>query len=84
MAAYFSGVFRKLVYDTLTSAVKKILRGHQREQTARFIAIRSHWRFESEFCNPEKRMRKAGSKEKLATFEGITECRCRRRKISLP
>ncbi len=46
--AYFSGVFRKLVYDNLTSAVKKILRGHQREQTARFVAFRSHWRFESE------------------------------------
>ena len=50
--AYFSGVFRKLRYDNLRSAVKKILRGQRREETARFIAFRSHWRFESEFCTP--------------------------------
>src|SRR6266852_5089507 len=48
--AYFGGVFRVLRYDNLKSAVKKILRGHQREETARFIAFRSHWGFESEFC----------------------------------
>jgi transposase len=32
--AYFGGVFRVLRYDNLKSAVKKILRGHQREETA--------------------------------------------------
>ena len=37
--AYFGGVFRVLRYDNLKSAVKKILRGHQREETARFIAL---------------------------------------------
>jgi len=50
--AYFSGVFKTLRYDNLKSAVKKILRGHQREETTRFIAFRSHWGFESEFCTP--------------------------------
>lgn len=50
--AYFGGVFRKLRYDNLGAAVKKILRGHRREETARFIAFRSHWRFEAEFCTP--------------------------------
>jgi len=29
-----------LRYDNLKSAVKKILRGHQREETARYIAFR--------------------------------------------
>ena len=43
--AYFGGVFRVLRYDNLKSAVKKILRGHQREETARFIGFRSHWGF---------------------------------------
>ena len=76
--AYYSGVFRKLRYDNLTSAVKKILRGHQREQTARFIAFRSHWRFESEFCTPAEAMRRAASREKPAIFEGTTGCRCLR------
>jgi hypothetical protein len=35
---YFGGVFAVLRYDNLKSAVKKILRGHQREETTRFIA----------------------------------------------
>ena len=33
--AHFEGVFRQLRYDNLSSAVKKILRGQQRELTAR-------------------------------------------------
>jgi transposase len=66
--AYFSGVFRKLVYDNLTSAVKKILRGHQREQTARFVAFRSHWRFESEFCNPAEAHEKGGIEGEVGYF----------------
>ena len=58
--AYFSGVFRVLRYDNLRSAVKKILRGHQREETARFIGFRSHWGFESEFCTPGEGHEKGG------------------------
>ena len=50
--AYFGGVFQRLRYDNLTSAVKKVLRGHQRVETERFIAFRSHWRFQAEFCTP--------------------------------
>ncbi len=34
---YFEGVFRRLRYDNLSSAVKKILRGQQRELTAQRI-----------------------------------------------
>ena len=37
--AYFGGVFRKLRYDNLASAVKKILRGHRREETARLRRV---------------------------------------------
>ena len=57
---YFDGVFRLLRYDNLKSAVKKVLRGHQREETSRFIAFRSHWRFQSEFCNPARGNEKGG------------------------
>lgn len=49
---YFGGVFRRLRYDNLKLAVKRILRGSRRDETARFIAFRSHWKFESVFCNP--------------------------------
>ncbi len=66
--AYFSGVFRKLVYDNLTSAVKKILRGRQREQAGRFVAFRSHWRFESEFCNPAEAHEKGGIEGEVGYF----------------
>lgn len=53
-------MFKILRYDNLKSAVQKILRGHQREETARFIAFRSHWGYESEFCNPARGNEKGG------------------------
>jgi len=58
--AYFGGVFRLLRYDNLKSAVSRILRGHRREETARFVAFRSHWRFAAEFCTPGKGHEKGG------------------------
>jgi transposase len=58
--AYFGGVFEKLRYDNLASAVKRILRGHRREETTRFIGFRSHWGFESEFCTPGEGHEKGG------------------------
>ena len=66
--AYFGGVFRKLRYDNLTSAVKKILRGSRREETARFIALRSHWRFEADFCTPAEPHEKGGVEGEAGYF----------------
>ena len=66
--AYFGGVFRKLRYDNLTSAVTKILRGHRREETARFVAFRSHWRFEAEFCTPAEPHEKGGIEGEAGYF----------------
>jgi transposase len=57
---YFGGVFRTLRYDNLKAAVKKILRGYQREETERVIAFRSHWGFKSEYCNPASGNEKGG------------------------
>ena len=57
---YFGGVFKTLRFDNLSSAIKKILRGHEREQTERFIAFRSHWGFESDFCTPAQGHEKGG------------------------
>jgi transposase len=57
---YFGGTFAVLRYDNLGAAVKKILRGHRREETERFIAFRSHWGFESSFCNPARGNEKGG------------------------
>src|SRR5207245_11353274 len=51
---FFGGVFRRLRYDNLKSAVEKILRGYQREETERLIAFRSHWGFPTGFCTPAR------------------------------
>jgi transposase len=58
--AYFGGVFHRLRYDNLASAVRKILRGHRREETVRFLAFRSHRRFAAEFCTPGEGHEKGG------------------------
>jgi transposase len=65
---YFQGVFAVLRYDNLKVAVKKILRGYQREETARFIAFRSHWRFSSEFCSPYEAHEKGGIEGEAGYF----------------
>ena len=66
--AYFGGVFRRLRYDNLTSAVRKILRGSRWEETARFIAFRSHWKFEAEFCTPSEPHEKGGIEGEAGYF----------------
>src|ERR1700737_4905302 len=65
---YFHGVFAVLRYDNLKAAVKKILRGYRREETARFIAFRSHWRFSSEFCSPYEAHEKGGIESEAGYF----------------
>jgi len=66
--AYFGGVFKVLRYDNLSSAVKKILRGRQREESARFVAFRSHWRYQAEFCTPGAGHEKGGVEGEAGYF----------------
>jgi transposase len=65
---YFGGVFRRLRYDNLGAAVKRVLRGSRREETARFVAFRSHWRFEAEFCTPGEGHEKGGVESEVGRF----------------
>jgi transposase len=51
---WFEGVPARVSYDNLTVAVRRILRGRNREEQRDFIAFRSHHVFESRFSNPEK------------------------------
>ena len=46
---WFGGTFALVRYDNLKSAVKLVLRGRRREETDRFIALRSHYLFKSAF-----------------------------------
>lgn len=49
---WFGGVFETVRYDNLTAAVKRVARGARRVETDRFVALRSHYLFESEFTTP--------------------------------
>jgi transposase len=50
--AWFGGVFAEIRFDNLTSAVKQVLKGRRRVETDRFVALRSHYLFESQFTTP--------------------------------
>jgi transposase len=50
--AYLGGIPRRLSYDNLTTAIKRVLQGRNREQQERFILFRSYYLFESHFCTP--------------------------------
>ena len=50
--SWFGGVFATVRYDNLGAAVKRVLRGRRRVETDRFVALRSHYRFESAFTRP--------------------------------
>ena len=58
--AYYQGVFRQLVYDNLSSAVKKILRSNKRVEQERFVSFRSYYTYEARFCNPGLGREKGG------------------------
>jgi len=48
----FGGVPRMVRYDNLKTAATKILAGRDRVENERFVALRSHYGFESFFCEP--------------------------------
>jgi len=49
---FFGGVFATIRYDNLRSAVKQVLRGRRRVESDRFVALRSHYLYESAFTLP--------------------------------
>jgi transposase len=65
--AYFNGVFKKIRYDNLTSAVKKVLTGRKRIETEKFTLLKSHYLFEAIFCIPGIR----GAHEKGGVEGGV-------------
>ena len=50
--AHFGGVPKRIRYDNLKPAVVRVMQGRGRIETDRFIAMRSHYGFESFFCLP--------------------------------
>jgi len=50
--AFLGGIPAKVRYDNLKAAVVKVLRGRRRVESDRFVALRSHYLYESFFCEP--------------------------------
>ena len=49
---HFEGIPHRLTYDNLKTAVKKVLLGSEREEQRDFVALRSHYLFDSHYCTP--------------------------------
>jgi transposase len=57
---FFGGVFPVLIYDNLTTAVQKVLRGKNRIEQESFSKFKAYYSFESRFCNPDSGNEKGG------------------------
>ena len=49
---HLGGVPDRIRYDNLKAAVAKVLKGRTRIEAERFVALRSHYGFDSFFCQP--------------------------------
>lgn len=58
--SFFGGVFPRLVYDNLRSAVQKILLGRSRVEQESFQRFRAYYTFEDRFCNRDSGNEKGG------------------------
>jgi transposase len=58
--AFFGGVFPVLIYDNLTTAVQKVLRGKKRILQESYDKFRSYYNFAPRFCNRGQGHEKGG------------------------
>lgn len=58
--SFYGGIFPVLIYDNLTTAVRKVLRGRARVEQEGFIKFRAYYSFEARFCNPDSGHEKGG------------------------
>jgi transposase len=67
---HFGAVPARVRYDNLKPAVVRVLRGRDREESERFIALRSHYQFDSFFCipGPEGAHEKGGVEGEIGRF----------------
>ena len=77
--ARLGGVPGQIRYDNARALVARVLRGRDRAETERFIALRSHYGFDSFFCIPGE----AGAHEK-GGIEGEVGRSRRRHFVPLP
>jgi hypothetical protein len=71
------GVPEKITFDNPKTIVKKVFRGHLREEHPEFTAFRSHYLFEGNFCNP-------GKGNEKGQVEGLVGCVRRNALVPVP
>ena len=57
---FFGGIFPVLIYDNLTTAVRKVLQGRNRIEQESFTKFRAYHSFEARFTNPAAGNEKGG------------------------
>jgi transposase len=57
---YLEGVPERIRYDNMKQAVSKILKGRNRHEQSLWVAFRSHFLFEADYCAPGKGQEKGG------------------------
>ncbi|MBO0894845.1 MAG: IS21 family transposase, partial [Acidimicrobiales bacterium] len=67
---HYGGVPGRIRYDNLKAAVEKVLRGRNRIESDRFVALRSHYGFDTFFCipGPEGAHEKGGVEGEVGRF----------------
>lgn len=58
--SFFGGVFRTVIYDNLTSAVEKVLKGKDRKEQETFRKFHAYYNFTARFCNVDSGHEKGG------------------------
>ena len=57
---FFTGIFPVLIYDNLTTAVRKVLQGKRRIEQETFGKFKAYYNFTARFCNPDSGNEKGG------------------------
>lgn len=57
---FFGGIFSVLIYDNLTAAVQKVLRGKDRRLQESFFKFKGYYNFTPRFCTPGQGHEKGG------------------------
>ena len=57
---FYGGIFPRLIFDNMTTAVRKVLQGKARLEQKSFTRFRAYHNFEARFCNPGAGHEKGG------------------------
>lgn len=57
---FFGGIFPVLIYDNLTTAVRRVLQGKRRIEQESFSKFKAYYSFSARFCNPASGNEKGG------------------------